>query len=142
LPLVHEAYLRLLGDGAGPHFNGRGHFFAHAAQAMRKILMDNAQHKRRPSKRQRARRRPPARGPGRRPARPPGDADGLLALDEALRRRAAEEPEAARIGQLRYFAGLSVEEATRLDRHRRAHDAPVRANDGRAGAQVRQKVRR
>src|SRR5688572_22582841 len=105
--LVHEAYLRLVGSGAEPHFNGRGHFFAAAAQAMRNILVDNARRKRRPK-----------HGGGRQrvaldealPA-PPDDADELLALDEALSRLAAEDPEAARIVQLRYFAGLSVEEA-------------------------------
>jgi len=105
--LVHEAYLRLVGDGAEPHWNGRGHFFAAAAQAMRNILVDRARRKRRPK-----------HGGGRHrvtldealPA-PPDDADGLLALDEALSRLAAEDPEAGRIVQLRYFAGLSVEEA-------------------------------
>jgi RNA polymerase sigma factor (TIGR02999 family) len=105
--LVHEAYLRLVSSGADPHFNGRGHFFAAAAQAMRNILVDNARRKRRPK-----------HGGGRQrvaldealPA-PPDDADGLLALDEALSRLAAEDPEAARIVQLRYFAGLSVDEA-------------------------------
>src|SRR5689334_3024267 len=46
--LVHEAYLRLVGDGKEAHWNGRGHFFAAAAQAMRNILVDNARRKRRP----------------------------------------------------------------------------------------------
>jgi RNA polymerase sigma factor (TIGR02999 family) len=115
--LVHEAYLRLVGDGAEPHFNGRGHFFAAAAQAMRNILVDNARRKRRPK-----------HGGGRQrvvldealPASP-DDADGLLALDEALSRLAAEDPEAARIVQLRYFAGLSVEEAAQALGISRAH---------------------
>jgi RNA polymerase sigma factor (TIGR02999 family) len=115
--LVHEAYLRLVGDGAEPHWNGRGHFFAAAAQAMRNILVDNARRKRRPK-----------HGGGRRrvtldealPA-PPDDAGGLLALDEALSRLAAEDPEAARIVQLRYFAGLSVEEAAQALGISRAH---------------------
>src|SRR5918997_826782 len=43
--LVHEAYLRLVGDGDGPHWDGRGHFFAAAAEAMRRILVDNARRK-------------------------------------------------------------------------------------------------
>jgi RNA polymerase sigma factor (TIGR02999 family) len=115
--LVHEAYLRLVGIGGGPHFNGRGHFFAAAAQAMRNILVDNARRKRRGK-----------HGGGRQrvaldealPA-PPDDADGLLALDEALSRLAAEDPEAARIVQLRYFAGLSVEEAAQALGISRAH---------------------
>jgi RNA polymerase sigma factor (TIGR02999 family) len=112
--LVHEAYVRLVGTPAAdapgspqPHWNSRGHFFAAAAQAMRNILVDNARRKRRTR-----------HGGGRHrvaldealPA-PPDDADALLALDEALGRLAAEDPEAARVVQLRYFAGLSVEEA-------------------------------
>jgi RNA polymerase sigma factor (TIGR02999 family) len=115
--LVHEAYLRLVGSGAEPHFNGRGHFFAAAAQAMRNILVDNARRKRRPKHggdRQRV-----ALDEGL-PV-PPGDADGLLALDEALSRLAAEDPEPARIVQLRYFAGLSVEEAAQTLGISRAH---------------------
>ncbi len=115
--LVHEAYLRLVGNGAEPHFNGRGHFFAAAAQAMRNILVDNARRKRRPK-----------HGGGRQrlaldealPA-PPDDADELLALDEALSRLAAEDPEAAHIVQLRYFGGLSVEEAAQALGVSRAH---------------------
>jgi RNA polymerase sigma factor (TIGR02999 family) len=105
--LVHEAYLRLVDVEKTPHWNSRGHFFAAAAQAMRNILVDNARRKRREK-----------HGGGRHrvtldealPA-PPNDADDLLALDEALSRLAAEDPEAARIVHLRYFAGLSVEEA-------------------------------
>jgi RNA polymerase sigma factor (TIGR02999 family) len=115
--LVHEAYVRLVGNGAEPHFNGRGHFFAAAAQAMRNILVDNARRKRRPK-----------HGGGRHrvtldealPA-PPDGADELLALDEALSRLAAEDPEASRIVQLRYFAGLSVEEAAQTLGLSRAH---------------------
>jgi RNA polymerase sigma factor (TIGR02999 family) len=115
--LVHEAYLRLVGTGAEPHWNGRGHFFAAAAQAMRNILVDSARRKRRAK-----------HGGGRHrvtldealPA-PPDDADGLLALDEALSRLAAEDPEAGRIVQLRYFAGLSVEEAAKALGVSRAH---------------------
>ncbi|HYT87856.1 MAG TPA: ECF-type sigma factor [Gemmataceae bacterium] len=105
--LVHEAYLRLVDAEKAQHWNSRGHFFAAAAQAMRNILVDNARRRRRTK-----------HGGGRHrvaldealPA-PPDDADELLALDEALSRLAAEDPEAARIVQLRYFAGLSVEEA-------------------------------
>jgi RNA polymerase sigma factor (TIGR02999 family) len=115
--LVHEAYLRLVGNGAEPHFNGRGHFFAAAAQAMRNIQVDNARHKRRLK-----------HGGGRQrvaldetlPAAPDDDSE-LLALDEALGRLAAEDPEAARIVQLRYFAGLSVEEAAQALGVSRAH---------------------
>jgi RNA polymerase sigma factor (TIGR02999 family) len=105
--LVHEAYLRLVGNDPEPHWNSRGHFFAAAALAMRNILVDNARRKRRLK-----------HGGGRQrvaleealPA-PPQDAEELLALDEALTRLAAEDPEAARIVELCYFAGLSVEQA-------------------------------
>jgi RNA polymerase sigma factor (TIGR02999 family) len=115
--LVHEAYLRLVGNREECHWNSSGHFFAAAAQAMRNILVDNARRKRREK-----------HGGGRQrlaldealPA-PPEDADALLALDEALSRLAAEDPEAARIVQVRYFAGLSVEEAAQALGISRAH---------------------
>jgi RNA polymerase sigma factor (TIGR02999 family) len=112
--LVHEAYLRLVASGGRQPpevqgFNGRLHFFAAAADAMRHILVDNARHKRRAR-----------HGGGRRrveldeavPA-PPARADDLLALDEALDKLAAGDPEAAAVVKLRYFAGLSVDEAAR-----------------------------
>jgi RNA polymerase sigma factor (TIGR02999 family) len=110
--LVHEAYLRLVasGDASEPgerRWQGRHHFFAAAAEAMRHILVDNARRKRRAK-----------RGGGRRRVAldegvptPASTADDLLALDEALTRLAAQDPEAAGVVQLRYFAGLSVEEA-------------------------------
>ena len=102
--LVHEAYLRLLG---GQRFDGREHFFAAAAQAMRRILVDNARRKlavKHGGDRQRV------DLDGRDvPVRPPPDE--IVALDEALTRLAAEDPEAARIVQLHFFAGLSIEEA-------------------------------
>jgi RNA polymerase sigma factor (TIGR02999 family) len=105
--LVHEAYLRLVGPADARRYSDRGHFFAAAAQAMRHVLVDNARRKRRDK-----------HGGGRRrvevddalPA-PPSAAEELLALDEALTRLAAADPEAAAVVQLRYFAGLSVEEA-------------------------------
>jgi RNA polymerase sigma factor (TIGR02999 family) len=105
--LVHEAYLRLVGPADAKRWKDRGHFFAAAAEAMRHILVDSARRKRRDK-----------HGGGRRhvalddmaPA-PPAAADEILALDEALSRLAAEDPEAAAVVQLRYFAGLSVEEA-------------------------------
>ncbi len=105
--LVHEAYLKMIGPGDDRPFAGAGHFFAVAAEAMRHILVDRARRKRREK-----------HGGGRRrvdvhddqPA-PPDRADDLLALDEALNRLATEDPEAARLVQIRYFAGLSVEEA-------------------------------
>jgi RNA polymerase sigma factor (TIGR02999 family) len=104
--LVHEAYLRLIGTGGEQHWQGRHQFFAAAAKAMRHILVDNARRKRRAK-----------HGGGRQrltlheelPA-PPTAAGDLLALDEALTRLAAQDPEAAEIVQLCYFAGLSVED--------------------------------
>jgi RNA polymerase sigma factor (TIGR02999 family) len=102
--LVHEAYLRLLGD---QEFGNRGHFFAAAAQAMRRILIENA--------RLRGRRK---RGGGRvrlelldHAGFLPEDPDLLLSLDEVLARLRAEDPSAAGIAELHLFGGLSVEEA-------------------------------
>ncbi len=106
--LVHEAYLRLIGQGEEPHWDGRGHFFAAAAEAMRRILVENARRKGRLK-----------RGGGRRRVELPevadaaGPDDDLLALDEALDRLAAEDPKKAELVKLRYFTGLSVEEAAR-----------------------------
>jgi RNA polymerase sigma factor (TIGR02999 family) len=115
--LVHEAYLRLVDVEKTPRWTGRGHFFAAAAQAMRNILVDNARRKGRDK-----------HGGGRNrvtldealPA-PSNDAEELLALDEALGRLAEEDPESARIVQLRYFAGLSVEDAAEVLGISRAH---------------------
>jgi RNA polymerase sigma factor (TIGR02999 family) len=104
--LVHEAYLRLVGGGAEAHWDGRGHFFAAAAEAMRRILVDNARRKK-TAKHGGGRQRVPleeAPGGGETP-------DDLLALDEALTRFAAEEPAKAELVKLRFFAGLSTREA-------------------------------
>ena len=107
--LVHEAYLRLVGAGEGEKqkWDGRGHFFAAAAEAMRRILVENARRKSRVKH-------------GGELNRVPLDEEAvvslptsetLIALDEALTRFAAEEPEAAKIVELRYFAGLSIDDA-------------------------------
>jgi len=98
--LVHEAYLRLIGD---QHFDGRGHFFAAAAEAMRRILVDAARHKRREKHGgQRMRVELPDI-----PSRDPDDR--LLALDDALTRLAAEDLLAARVVELRHFSGAGHE---------------------------------
>lgn len=104
--LVHEAYLRLVGD-AKPAFAGRAHFFGAAAEAMRRILVERA--------RRRSRRK---HGGGRKrfelndaDAVVEPDPDELLALNEALDRLAAEDPVKADLVKLRYFAGLTVEQA-------------------------------
>src|SRR5262245_20608684 len=105
--LVHEAYLRLVGDGDERPWNSRGHFFAAAAEAMRRILVETARRK-----------RSAKRGGGR--ARlefedeqltGPEPREDLLALDEALNKLAALNREAADLVQLRYFAGLTLPEA-------------------------------
>ncbi len=101
--LVHEAYLRLVGD---QHFENRRHFFAAAAEAMRRILIDNARRK-----------QSPRHGGGRRRIdlneahRVLETSDDLLLLDEALSRLTAEDGDAVEIVKLRLYAGLSVEEA-------------------------------
>jgi RNA polymerase sigma factor (TIGR02999 family) len=105
--LVHEAYLRLIGGEQPQNWNGRGHFFAAAAEAMRRILVENARRKGRVR-----------HGGGRRRVdldeavsaglEPSGD---LLDLDEALTRLEAADPMAARLVKLRYFAGLSMPDA-------------------------------
>jgi RNA polymerase sigma factor (TIGR02999 family) len=104
--LVHEAYLRLVGGGPGPPWNGRGHFFAAAAEAMRRILVESARRKKRPK-----------HGGDRQRVdlddelSPDGPRQDLLALDEALTRLAEREPAKAELVQLRYFGGLTLEEA-------------------------------
>ena len=108
--LVHEAYLRLVGNGAEPHWNSRGHFFAAAAEAMRRILVDSA---RRKTSEKRGGDRKRQDLDAHQPAIPEVRED-LIALDEALTRFAAIEPQAAQLIQLRYFAGLSIPEAARV----------------------------
>jgi RNA polymerase sigma factor (TIGR02999 family) len=104
--LVHEAYLRLIGAD-DPGWDSRGHFFAAAAEAMRRILVENARRKGRQKR-------------GGALARVDVDEaelacplpdEHLLALDEALARLAAEDPVKARLVELRFFAGLGLEDA-------------------------------
>jgi RNA polymerase sigma factor (TIGR02999 family) len=105
--LVHEAYLRLVGPANEGGYEHRGHFFAAAAEAMRRILIDHARQK-----------KSVKRGGGRTRAEiepdridaPERSAD-LLALDEALTRLAAHDPRKAKLVELHYFAGLSLEQA-------------------------------
>jgi RNA polymerase sigma factor (TIGR02999 family) len=105
--LVHEAYLRLVGPDGARGWDGRGHFFAAAAEAMRRILIDNARRKR-TGKHGGGHRRRTLDGVEVVVDAPAGD---LLALDEALGRLAAEDPAKAELVKLRYFAGLSIEDA-------------------------------
>src|SRR5262245_21325164 len=108
--LVHEAYLRLVDADAALHFNSRGHFFAAPARAMRRLLVDAA--RRKAADKRGGDRRKVTLDEAASLAAPEGTpADDLLALDEALTRLAAEDPDKARLVELRYFAGLSVEDA-------------------------------
>jgi RNA polymerase sigma factor (TIGR02999 family) len=112
--LVHEAYLRLVGDDGGlsRDWDGRGHFFAAAAEAMRRILVEKARRKKR------------LRHGGDRDRQPldenepalaaPVDSVDLLALDEALDRLEAASPRRAQLVKLRYFAGFTLPEAAQL----------------------------
>jgi RNA polymerase sigma factor (TIGR02999 family) len=105
--LVHEAYLRLVGGESDGQWNSRGHFVSAAAEAMRRILIENARRKntdKRGGKRKRI---------DLCQAEPldQADPDALLDLNELLTRLAAEDVEAAEVAKLRLFAGLSVEEA-------------------------------
>jgi RNA polymerase sigma factor (TIGR02999 family) len=110
--LVHEAYLRLVGDADRAKWNGRGHFFGAAAQAMRRIMVERA--------RSQARLK---RGGDRRRVALEDNAvatesagDDLVALDRALERLEVQDPRKAQVVMLRYFAGLTVEEtAAALD---------------------------
>jgi RNA polymerase sigma factor (TIGR02999 family) len=105
--LVHEAYLRLVGPADTARWDSRGHFFAAAAEAMRRILVDAARRKR-TAKHGGHRRRVALTDV---PANPEVGDGPLLALDAALTRLAAEDPVAARVVELRHFAGLSIEDA-------------------------------
>jgi RNA polymerase sigma factor (TIGR02999 family) len=104
--LVHEAYLRLVDGEKAQHWDSRGHFFAAAAEAMRRILVENARRKQ-AVKRGGGTRRVPLEEFHRVAESP----DDLLDLDDALTRFAAEEPDKARLVQLRFFAGLSTPDA-------------------------------
>jgi RNA polymerase sigma factor (TIGR02999 family) len=105
--LVHEAYVRLVDVDRAQHWNGRGHFFAAAAEAMRRILVDNARRKQ-SLKRGGARQRVNLDEVVALFQEP---ADELLALNEALDRLAEEDARKADLVKLRYFTGLSVQEA-------------------------------
>ena len=105
--LVHEAYLRLVGDGQPRDWNGRGHFFAAAAEAMRRILIDAARRK-----------KADKAGAGWQRQElldaelaVDSTGDDLFAVDEALNRLAATHPRAAQLVHLRFFLGQSLEEA-------------------------------
>jgi RNA polymerase sigma factor (TIGR02999 family) len=104
--LVHEAYLRLMVEETVPHWDSRGHFFAAAAEAMRRILVDSA--RRRGAKKRGAKLEridlPELAGPAK------DDPIDLLALDEALNKFEALHPQKAQVVKLRFFAGCTLEE--------------------------------
>jgi RNA polymerase sigma factor (TIGR02999 family) len=104
--LVHEAWIKLVGDG-DPNFENRAHFFSAAAEAMRRILVDSARRK-----------HATKRGSGTSPEKlkeehwvEQGPSEELLAVDEALEALAKEDPTAANLVKLRYFAGMTMTEA-------------------------------
>jgi RNA polymerase sigma factor (TIGR02999 family) len=105
--LVHEAYLRLVDVEKLTHWNSRGHFFAAAAEAMRRILIDRAREKL-ALKRGGNQKRIPLEEVDPPAGTPPED---LLALDEALEQLTRLDSTAGQLVKLRYFAGLSVEQA-------------------------------
>ncbi len=108
--LVHEAYVRLVNVDAAQHWNSRGHFFAAAAEAMRRILVENA------------RRKQSLKAGGNRKRldlndvepETPGSDDDLLALDEALEKLTLKDRRKAELVKLRFFAGLTIEQAARV----------------------------
>ena len=108
--LVHEAYLRLVGPENNQQWDSRGHFFAAAAEAMRRILVEQARKKAR-LKRGGDRQRIDRDDSEIAMASPDSTETDILALDEALTRLAEQHPEKARLVQLRYFAGLTVVQA-------------------------------
>jgi RNA polymerase sigma factor (TIGR02999 family) len=108
--LVHEAYVRLVDADKAQHWNSRGHFFAAAAEAMRRILVERARSKRRVK-----------RGGGAQQLEldeqllaTDDRADELLAVHEALEQLERHDPQAAALVKLRYFAGLEHQEAAEL----------------------------
>lgn len=107
--LVHEAYIRLVGKQGEPRWNHRGHFYAAAAQAMRRIVVEQAR-RRKALKRGGDRERLPL--DGEQMAAPPRRPD-LLALDAALEQLAVEHPKVAQLVSLRFFAGLTMEQCAK-----------------------------
>ena len=105
--LVHEAYLRLVGDEPQTQWEHRGHFFAAAAEAMRRILVENARRKRRMRHGGEYERVELAEAD----VVITGPADDVLALDEALQQFEHDQPRKAALVKLRYFAGLSEDDA-------------------------------
>jgi RNA polymerase sigma factor (TIGR02999 family) len=109
--LVHEAYLRLVGDPEGQDWDSRGHFFAAAAEAMRRILVENARRKGRRKRGGSLTRRDLVDAEQ---LTEPEVSEDLLALDEALTGLASVDAQAAQLVELRYFAGRSIPETAQV----------------------------
>lgn len=105
--LVHEAYLRLVGSSKDAAWDDRGHFFAAAAEAMRRILIEAARRKSRLKRGGHAARHELDEAQ----IAAPGKSDDILAVHEALDKLEATNPEAAKLVKLRYFAGFTISEA-------------------------------
>jgi RNA polymerase sigma factor (TIGR02999 family) len=109
--LVHEAFIRLIGGEDQPKWQGRAHFFGAAAEAMRRILIEAAR-----------RRKAEKRGGSLAQCElsqedaivDVQDADTLLAVDEALKKLAVEDPDLAKLVELRYFTGLTIDETAKM----------------------------
>jgi RNA polymerase sigma factor (TIGR02999 family) len=112
--LVHEAYLKLVGSDPQHPWNGRVHFYAAAAEAMRHILIDHARRKHRACHGGGMKRVALDDQDAIEAVTESGDADELLALSDALNQLAAADPRKAELVRLRYFAGLTLEQAAEL----------------------------
>jgi RNA polymerase sigma factor (TIGR02999 family) len=108
--LVHEAYVRLVDVEQAQHWNSRGHFFAAAAEAMRRILIENARRRARAKHGGNCIREDLASSI----AVAPEIGEDLLALDEALERLADHDSQAAELVKLRYYAGLTIPQAAEI----------------------------
>lgn len=109
--LVHEAFLRLVGQQDHEQWEGRGHFFAAAAEAMRRILIESAR-RRNADKRGGKHVRQELRDDDA--VLDSIDTDALLALDEALKNLAAEDQDLSKLVELRYFTGLTIDETAEI----------------------------
>lgn len=110
--LVHEAYLRLVGGPNDQRWDSRGHFFAAAAEAMRRILVEQARHK--ATFKCGGERRRQELAADELPATPPGDPLEILAIHEALDQLTAESPRKAEVVKLRYFLGCTMAETAEI----------------------------
>ncbi|TWT78732.1 RNA polymerase sigma factor SigM [Planctomycetes bacterium CA13] len=109
--LVHEAFMRLVGGNVSQQWDGRGHFFAAAAESMRRILIENARRKGRAKRGGEIKRRDLYDDVA---VVDTDNVDELLFLDEALNKLALEDPQLAKLVELRYFTGLTIEETAKV----------------------------